>query len=610
MKIGKQFRTISVRDAKTEKETRMIEFPFSSETPVDRWWGKEILSHKKGSMDLERLNDGGALLWNHDSDTVIGVVEGADLRSDNRLWAKVRFSENPKAQEIWKDIEDGILKNVSFGYQIEEMVLSKSGKDSPDEYTATRWNPFEVSIVSIPADHSVGIGRADSDDEKEVKIIKPEGNNKMDEEQKKALEAANRANESRIRTEAMASERERMTTIAALGDKFNQKELARQLTEGGKSVEEARAAFLERLEVTQKPISDNDGKIGMSEKEVRSYSFIRAINALANPGNRKLQEAAAFEFEASAAGAKHRGKESQGLFVPYDVLSHGMKRDLSKGTPSAGGYLVGTDHMFEAFIELLRKKSILDRAGARILNGLRGDLSIPKQTGASTAYWVGEATAPTESAQTFGQVAMSPKTVGAFVDMSRKLLIQSSPDIEQLVKSDLAKVLALAIDNAGLYGSGSSSQPQGIAGGAFVTGLNTLDLASATEMTYPEAIGMETLIAADNADVDSMKYLASSVQRGGMKAKPKFASTDSVTVWQADNTINGYPALCSNQVSSADVFFGDWSQLILGFWSGLDLTVDPSALATAGGMRVIALQDMDVAVRHGESFCYANSSIS
>lgn len=614
IKIGKLKRSFERGEIKIDADARIVEFPFSSELPVERWFGKEILAHDKSAVDLTRFNDGANVLYNHDADQVLGVIERSWIGDDKRGYVKVRFSKSAFAQEKFADIQDGILRNVSFGYEIKKLERTVQD-ETGSTYTASEWEPYEVSIVTIPADHTVGIGRSADDSATEIAVtdlvpapvIEPEitiktieaaASLKGDKMDPKELEAA--------RHEARTQERERSAAISKLCERFKMPELARELLDAGKSIDEAREIVLERV-ATQKPVSETEADIGLTQTEIREFSFMRAINALANPGNRKLRDAAKFEFEVSEAGAKKRGKESRGLFVPYEILRH--KRDLSKGTPSAGGYLVGTDHLAASFIEMLRKKMILDRAGATILNGLHGDVAIPKQLTAATSYWVAEGSAPTESQQTFGQVAMSPKTVGAFVDMSRKLLIQSSPDIEQLVRADLAKVIALAIDNAGLYGSGSSNQPQGLAGGAFVTGLNTLDLASATEMTHAEAISMETSIASDDADVENMKYLASPVQRGGMKAKVKFASTDSLTVWQ-NNEINGYAALCSSQVASADVFFGNWAELMIGFWSGLDLTVDPSALATSGGLRLIALQDCDVAARHGESFCYANSSIT
>ena len=604
MKLKKMFRAIAADSVDLDTEKRTITFPFSSELPVERWFGNEILSHEKGAADLSRLNDGGALLWNHDTDEMIGCVESAELRG-KRGYATVRFANTDRANEVLGMIQDGILKNVSFGYQLQEMELTKSEKGQPDTYTATKWMPFEVSFVSVPADPTVGVGRSDANEELEVKItdkqqIDSKGVIKMDPKEIEVLE-------NKAREEAQKQERERSSAIVALGEKHKMQDLARDFVNNGKPVDEFRAAVLEKMG-TQKPITGTEADIGLTEKEVRDFSFMRAINALAEPNNFRAQEAAKFEREVSDAAAKKMGKTARGIYVPYEILR--AKRDLTKGTPADGGYTVGTETLGSSFIELLRKKSALDRAGATVLNGLVGDIAIPKQSGAATAYWVAENSAPTESKQAFGQVAMSPKTVAAYTDISRKLRLQSSIDIEALVKADLARVLALALDYAGLYGSGSSNQPQGLAGGSFVTGLNTKDLASAGDPTYAEVVDMESLIAADDADVANMKYILSATMRGKMKSKVKFSSTDSLTVWEQGGTVNGYDAIVSNQVAAADLFFGNWNDLLIGLWSGIDLLVDPYTGSNAGTVRVTVFQDADIAARHGESFCYANDSIS
>lgn len=596
----KQVRSVQADSVKVDAESRTMEFSFSSEVPYERWFGMEIISHEKGAVNLDRLNTKAALLFNHDWDKQIGVVEKAWIGEDRRGHVRVKFGKSAFAQEKFQDVQDEMLTSVSYGYSIDEMILSKKGENGLDEYTVTKSTPYEVSLVTVPADITVGVGRVAerSAGEELIKLTTSE-----EEAGEKVLPvvATTKGSNMEDLEKAKLAERERIAAITALGDKFGMQDLARTMVNGEKTVADMQQAVLEKMAVKQVVIKGDEADIGLTEKEVQQFSFIRAINALANPGNRRMQEAAKFEIEVSLAGAKKRGKESQGIFVPYEILR--AQRDLSKGTPSAGGYLVATEHRAESFIEMLRKKSILDRAGATVLNGLVGDLAIPKQTGGATAYWVGEGSAPTESQQTFGQVAMAPKTVGAFTDLSRKLILQSSPDVENLVKKDLATVLALAIDIAGLYGSGSSNQPQGLTN---VSGINTKDFAAAMP-TYAELVAMESLIAADDADVENMKYLTEPTVRGAMKTAVKFSSTAS-PIWEPGNTMNGYPALVSNQITAEDVFFGNWADLMIGYWSGLDMNVDTAALATSGGLRVIVLQDCDVAVRHAESFCWGNDA--
>ena len=394
--------------------------------------------------------------------------------------------------------------------------------------------------------------------------------------------------------EAAKAERARISGITALTEKHGMADLGRQLIEGGRSLDEARAAVLEKIGAKVEPVSEKAADIGMTAKEVREFSFQRAINALANPQDRKLWEAAAFERECSEAAAAKAGKTAQGIMVPNEVL----RRDLTVGTASAAGDLVGTDFRPGSFIELLRNRSALAGLGVGSLTGLSGNVAIPRQTGAATAYWVAESGAPTESNQTVDQVNLSPKTVGAFTDYSRKLMLQSSIDVEQMIRQDLATVLALEIDRVGLYGLGNSNQPLGI---KLTTGINTVNFGAATP-TYAEVVDMESQIAADNADIGAMAYLMNASMRGALKTKDKGTDTGAY-VFEPGGTVNGYNAVVSNQVASGDIFFAVWSQLIMAMWSGLDLTVDPYTHSTSGTVRVVALQDVDFAVRHPESFC-------
>jgi HK97 family phage major capsid protein/HK97 family phage prohead protease len=589
---GQLLKRSEVADFQVSEDERSIEFPFSSEFPVARYFGNEVLSHERGAADLGRLNDAAPVLFNHDPNKVIGVVERAWIDDkDKRGYVNVRFSKNAFAQEVLADVRDGVLRNVSFGYAINDM------EQRGDDFVATRWSPYEVSVVSIPADPTVGVGRAlDAQPAASAASQPPETEPEVPMENTPDISAVR----AEAAQEAAKAERARISGITALTEKHGMADLGRQLIEGGRSLDEARAAVLEKIGAKVEPVSEKAADIGMTAKEVREFSFQRAINALANPQDRKLWEAAAFERECSEAAAAKAGKTAQGIMVPNEVL----RRDLTVGTASAAGDLVGTDFRPGSFIELLRNRSALAGLGVTSLTGLSGNVAIPRQTGAATAYWVAESGSPTESNQTVDQVNMSPKTVGAFTDYSRRLMLQSSIDVEQMIRQDLATVLALEIDRVGLYGLGNSNQPLGI---KLTTGINTKDFAANTP-TYAEVVDMESLIAADNADIGAMSYLMNASMRGALKTKDKGTDTGAY-VFEPGGTVNGYNAVVSNQVATNDIFFAVWSQLIMGMWSGLDLTVDPYTHSTSGTVRVVALQDVDFAVRHPEGFCRGNNTL-
>jgi HK97 family phage major capsid protein len=386
---------------------------------------------------------------------------------------------------------------------------------------------------------------------------------------------------------------------------------AKESLDHAERIATVRTAF-KPLASTPAPTIEDPTHLNMDERDLKKYSIVRAISAAAAfmQGDARAWNEASLEREASDAISERLGRRAKGFYVPNDVQVE--KRDLSVGTDSAGGYTVSTDLLAGSFIDMLRNRMAVRQAGATVLSGLVGDIAIPRQTGGATGYWVAESGAPTESQQTVDQVTLAPKTCGAFTDISRKLLLQSSIDVENFVRTDLATVLALLIDLAALHGTGSANQPTGIAA---TSGIGSVAIGTnGGAPTWAAVVGLETEVATDNADIGKLAYITNAKVRGKMKVTPKVSSTDSIMLWENNNSpINGYPALCSNQVSStltkgsstsvcSAAFFGNWADLVIGMWGVLDVLVDPFTGGTSGTVRVITLQDVDVAVRHAQSF--------
>lgn len=648
---GGLVRTMEVRKFDTDKRT--VELAFSSEIEVERWYGIEILDHSPESVRLDRLRDGGALLVDHDWTDQVGVVESVSIDADRRGRAVVRFGRSARADEIFQDIVDGIRKHVSVGYRVLAAKLQETRDEWQDVYRITEWEPFEISIVSVPADTSVGIGRAldkpqeeqrgintDTADTVEVpaptnivsegirmeKILRDASGNlvraMVDENGNitQVLEVLERAGDDARNAEKRGREAEqaRVRFITEMGEKYNARDLALKAIGDGTTAEAFQRALLDHLNNPErqpsqpaddtrsgsKPLSEMPSSvIGMSEKDIRRYSIFNVVRALANPNDVKAQRAAAFEIECSHAAQQQYGRDAKGILIPDDVL-RAFNAGGAPNTPAGaqtGSNLVGTDFMAGSFIELLRPRTTIMRL-ARTMGGLVGNVEIPKQTGGATAYWIGEGDDANETTPTIGQLGLSPKTVAAYTDITRRLLMQSTPDAEAIVRGDLVAAIAQAIDYAGYYGTGTNNQPLGLAN---YTGINAVPFAG-TNPTYAELVQMETEIAADNADVNSMAYVLNARGRGAAKTTPKFASGASVSdagvVWEPGNTLNGYRAEVTNQVADGDVFFGNFADLVVGMWGGLDMTVDPYSLSKSGGLRIVVFQDVDFAVRRVESF--------
>ena len=594
---GKELTRFEPAQFDAQEDERTVEFSFSSETPVKRWFGNEVLSHDLKAVDLGRMNDGAPVLFNHDPDRVIGVVERAWVDGEKRrARALVRFSRNSFAEEVLADVRDGVLRNISVGYSID------TAEERDDNIVVTRWQPHEVSVVSIPADPSIGIGRS-----LPVEAAAPAATTPVP---SPTDMEDNTPNLEEVRALAVEAERSRVASITSLCREHNV-DLTQSLIERGASKEDAMTAVLEEIGKRAKqpatpaapkaqPVGTVSAEIGLSDKESRSYSFVRAIRAMAYPNDRSAYEDASFEREVSAAVEQRMGASARGMLVPDEVL----RRDLTVGTASSAGDLVFTDARPGSFIELLRNRLALNTLGVTMLTGLNGPVAIPRQTGAPTAYWVAEKGAPVESNPTVDQVNLTPKTLGAYTEFSRRLVLQSSIDVEQMVRNELATVIALEIDRAALYGLGNTNQPLGL---KLTTGINTEDF-NANQPTYAELVSMESKVAADNADIGAMGYVTNSTIFGGFKTTEKAANTAQF-VLEPGGTVNGYNVVRSNQIATGDVFFGVWSQMLMGMWGALDLQVNPYALDTSGGVRVTALQDVDVAVRHPEAFTRGNNTL-
>ena len=559
-----RYRNIDLSRAKfIDEDTRTVRIGVSSEEPVERSFGLEILSHKADDINMEFINSGRApLLLDHDMSKQIGVIE--DFRLDEtakRTIAVVRFGKSQLASEVFEDVKDGIRMNISVGYRVNKLTRIKDSKEVA--YRAA-WSPMEVSSVSVPADQSrlVGVGRSQS-----FKEIKMKDEVNLDNVRAESAE------------EVKAELKRNSIEINKLGERHNQKDLAARAVAEQKTIEEFRGELLAKI--ASQPL-ETPKDIGLSKKEMKRFSLVKGINALANPSDRAAQRNAEFEFECSAAASEAYGRNSQGLMLPPEVLRDWNQRDLNT-SDDAG--IVGQDFRGGDFIDALTNSSSVMSAGATLLRGLQGDVKIPKKTGTSTAAFVSsEGTAVAESEMTIGSVTLSPKTLGCFTDVTRQLLTQSSLDVENLIRNDIAQSMALAIDAGALAGSGSSGNPTGIKN---TSGINTVTFAGANP-TWAETVNMESQVAVDNALLGNLSYIMRADDYGSLKTTEKASGTAQFVV-DRDGRVNNYGVVVSNQPTAGDHYFGNFSDLLIGFFGGLDIIVDPYTNSSSGTVRVVGI---------------------
>ena len=625
-------------DFKINEEERSIEFPFSSEEPVYRGvLGNEILDHREGAIDFSRLNDAAPLLFNHDPNKPIGVVEKAWTK-DKRGYARVRFSDNPFPSEVYNDVKNGILRGVSVGYSVNE---TREEKDKKDSYRVMSWTPAEISIAVIAADPGVGVGRAKEVEKTDVTMSTQQESSNIETQRNNAV-ASSDAPQSKpsektemtstpdlsvVREEASkkaaSDERNRIREISVVCERHQLgDELKETLITEGTSIEETRKIALDKIQ--SKPI-ETVSQVETEDLDKGNYSITAGMRA-ALTGDWTSRDAGfvrELSQEVERSGVKKTSERS--FLIPYAALQKRATYVTSGAT--TGGNLVETELRAEDFIESLKNNTLMIGMGVRTLPGLVGDVSVPRRSGNSTGYWLSsQTTAITQSESTFDQISLSPKNYGVLSKYSRQTLLQATPGIEELIRSDLTSTVNLGVDLAILNGSGSSGQPTGI--------MQTSGIGSVAGGTNGAAITLENIIKleeevlVDNAGGDNMGYVTNAKVLSALKQLRAGGSAagNGSFLWNTDlsgigrgatpGVINGYRVGVSNQVPSnltkgstsgecSAVLFGDYSQALVGFWgSGMELAVSDSDGSdfTKALTSVRAITTLDVAVRQASAF--------
>lgn len=373
-----------------------------------------------------------------------------------------------------------------------------------------------------------------------------------------------------------------------------------------------RAQALEAAERSAPAVVSQVGD-GRFEERAREFSITRAIRAALPRDVGGGGVDASFEAEISAEVQRRAGRVFQGIACPDEIFQV-ERRTLLAGSSAAD--LVPNVHRGDLFIDRLRSALVVERLGATVLNDLVGSpIDIPRQTGSSTTQWVAEDGSLTETDASFDDVNLSPKTVGAMTSYSRRTLINASPSIEQIVRNDLAKVIANAIDREAMLGTGTSNKPVGIVNTA---GVAEFSLGSPADWVVP-LTAVASVIHSD-VDTGTLAWAMNSFAQRTLRALLK-VDGDAAGGFAMDNpnTLVGYKVgitsalpgideIGANPAVAATVIFGNWSDLLVGYWSGVDILLNPyeTTAYAKGRVLVRAMRDVDVAVRHPQSFTFAD----
>lgn len=373
---------------------------------------------------------------------------------------------------------------------------------------------------------------------------------------------------------------------------------------------EADAAIAKEEQLIRRELGQQEAR-SFGAMNLEGYSLCRAIT---QAGHGRLD---GLEAEVSQEIARRSGKTPAGFYVPHSTLIEARAMSVTGGTTSQyGGDYVATE--IRGFIDALRPLLKVAQAGATILDGLTSNVAIPRQSAASTATWKAETAALDEATPTIDQLELTPRRVGSYTVLSKQLLIQSSPDVERIVRTDLLTACATALDAAAINGAGGTA-PTGI--------LQTNGIGSVvggTNGAAPDWADIVDLVAAiEDADAaaGSLAFLTNPSVAAKLRSTVKVGSTDSRMILEG-KTLLDYPVHLTTQVPSnltkgsasgvcSAIIFGDFSGVILAsFGQGVDLVVDPFTNATAGQTRIIANSYVDVGIRRAAQFCAMKDALT
>jgi HK97 family phage major capsid protein len=596
-------------------------------------------------------------LFNHDPDQQLGAVDNYTLKN-GVLRVSGPFSRSEFAQQKRADYDDGILKAASVGYKVHKMtrIENEDNPDAPDECRVTDWEPFDASLVTVPADPTVGVGRAeDGASEFPVEIetvlrrsaeLAPVAQPAIEVQPKQETRVM--AETAVVPNAAELETARRNEILAVAADKDFAKHFSTE--DAQRAIALGVSASTVRDSVWRKITDANDvskvGTVGdhifsqLSAKDQKRYSVFRYVRSMVNavmPGKFSASTSdATMEMEVDAEIRKVINVPNlNGPLVPLAAL-----RALGTQTiASSGGQLGLTSEsalteitVRPEVIEMLRHRPRCVQLGARVMGGLQGVIRLPRQDTAGTWQWVGEGGAVTPSDLTTDFISVQPHRGSSQTAWTIEELASTAPDVEALARADMEKYRNLALDYTALYGTGNNNQPLGLLA---TTGLPTLNPSGTAfadlglPLTYADIAQFEELIAAADADFGTMAWMVTPGVRKALKATPMFASGLADPIWPRQPTRDalgiedgplGYRAGVTNQLSSTGAkisnfpnagyvanqlhtaVFGDWSQLLFADWGAVEFVIDPYTQAASGAVVVTQRSLHDIAVRHIAAF--------
>jgi HK97 family phage major capsid protein len=630
-----------------DEENREVRLTWACETPFPRWFGMLQLAVNEESCDLSRLKNRAAIIDDHWGDQV-GVITKVWL-ANGFGYAEGRFSRNRRAAEIYNDIKDGIRTHVSPGFVIHELTLVEEKEGEEPLYRADKWTPHETSIVRIAAMDELKVaserpGGPWRSEHMEALVASARGARLKEAvmpdqktNQPVAVEEASAAGATNAtpdvppvqvhadhEAEKAHAELNRQKDIRQIGARLGADVAAINAAIDAK--QDAQGFMLEQLDARQSSAQTaNAEDIGMTADDVSKFRLMKVIRAHAEPNKAvraRLMDEAGFEMELIAAASEKRAKINGNITIPHEVV----RASANTEEPSEGGFLVNRSR--GSMVDILTASTKVLQLGASTAGDLVGDVDLPRLDAGMDAYVIGEDEEPTDSNPSIGLLTLRPRGVGCTGYITRSQAKQTSYDMEMLFRAQIARSIALKVDSLAIKGVGGRHQPIGILNwtgiGSVAGGTNGL------APTWDHVVKLEGEIDQDNALQGRMAYLTNGKMRSTLKRTPKH-STAMVNGWVWENggdandrtvgMLNGYPAHVSNQVPSdltkgsaseicSAIIMGNWDDLLIASWGGIDLTVDPYTNSKKGGTQVTAFIDFDSIILRAPSFASMQDALA
>ncbi|EDB0092205.1 major capsid protein [Salmonella enterica] len=645
----KQYRrdlTVSAPAFVESGDDRIVELAFSSEAPYSRIYTdqngdpvelKEILVHDKDAVDLDVLNDKASLLFNHEFDNHIGVVVPGSARidEDGVGRALVKFSQvGQLANETYDKVKEGTMSKVSVGYT----VLEGHADFSKGVYFVTKWQPYEISIVSVPADSSVGVGRslntitdepANNEENREVEVenketeIKPEEEirseenqeNKEPENEESPSDSGNSSSDSEsipqeVNPEENRSEEEKSDELNT-NTESERKEESQPENKPEEEVFQRSAEDTEEIRAIGKHLNISEDEIqrAIEDKETTVESFkqralnintesktfakgkIKMTDTIKNLENRfdlsvamrslaegKALNGAEAEYsqeQARKAAQRGRAQRSNSVFVPTSALAP----------------VAGTEIRNDSFVELLMQKSVLGSLGVNVLSGLTAPIAVPRMSkGAVDGFgFVAENGVSPNSDVKFDNVPMSLHTFTGGVPVTRQAML-TMPNIGAVIAEHILKASRIKLETAILSAGANANARDGI-----VKQLTDAGLVTETALTYKAFLAEVAKLTDAGVDEAAIKF----AMRGALKAD--LAST------LRDEGVSGYiigdndklanrPVHSSGVLEAGQILVGDFSAVTIGEWEGLEIDLDDTTYRSQGAIVPRVWCDLDWAI--------------